>query len=105
MSAKKSIPLLVVCALLSFPGLARASDIDIQTDGARLRIGASSGINIESRGIATNHPNQWRSPIYHRRNLGLRNCNWENLNQRTRSSNFSSGVTRTYSSTSTMVCR
>ena len=102
MSAKKSIPLLIICVLL-LPGLARASDIDIQTDGAKLRIGASSGINID-RDIATNHPNRWRSPIYHRRNLGLRNCNWQRSNQRS-SSNFSSGVTQTYSSTSTMVCR
>jgi hypothetical protein len=107
MTPKKLISLLVVCALLSLPKVAKASDIDIQTDGNRVTVGADGGIKIESRGtFATNYPHQWRNPTYYRRSFGSRNCHWVRSNQRSQQTNRSgSGVTQTYSSLSTMVCR
>jgi len=106
MSALKSVSLLVISAILLLPVAARANDLDIQTDATRVTVGTDSGIKIEPRGIATNYPNQWRSPAYYRRNWGSRNCNWTRLNQGSyQTSSSGSGVAQTYSSTSTRVCR
>jgi len=106
MKALKPIALLVVSALLLLPMVARASDINIQTDAIRVTVDTERGIKIEPRGIATKYPNQGRSPADRYRNWGSRNCNWVHLNQRfSQTSSSSSGVSQTHSSTSTRVCR
>lgn len=106
MNNLKLISLLVVCTLISLPRVAKASDIDLQTDSTRVTVGADSGIKIEPRGVATSYPNQWRSPAYYRRNWGRKNCNSVRLNQRSyQTSSSGSGVAQTSSYTSTRVCR
>jgi len=49
MSIKQSISLLIVSALLVLPSsIARAGDIDVQTN-VRVTVGKDGGINIQSR--------------------------------------------------------
>ena len=59
MSSKKLISLLVVSAVLCAPVVARASDMALLPNRARVTIGADGGIQIESRGpVVTNSAHQ-----------------------------------------------
>ena len=123
MSIKKSISLLIVSALLVLPsGIAKAGNIDVQTNGVRVTVGKNGGINIQSRPSGVNIIPQHRvpSPSLRRQALPRLNrtskhntwikqttvCNGRSYtHQSTQTSGSGSRSSQTQSSTSTTVCR
>jgi hypothetical protein len=122
MSINKSISLLIVSALLVLPGqIAKAGNIDVQTDGVRVIVGKNGGINIQSQPSGVNVIPHYRVP-----GPSLRRQHWPKLNRSSKHNNWikqttvcnrrsysqqstqTSGgrrIAQSQSSTSTMVCR
>ncbi|MGF1479982.1 MAG: hypothetical protein ACFB4I_10890 [Cyanophyceae cyanobacterium] len=114
MLIKKSLPLLVIPALLTLPaGIARADNIDVQTGDQKVTIDRNNGIRIESgsREIIVPQRSPRSSHLSSRlRILGLPQlkkplrCQGRESHQDTHT-HHSGGVSRTQSSISTRVCQ
>ncbi len=120
MFAKPLISLLALSGFLALPiGIATAGEIDIQNNGTRVRIDRDGDIRINSTPTdkiyiphswsISDYPIQpnwtrpwkiWRLP----RNKDIR-CNRNTYSHTTRSHSFGSGSSRTYSSSTTIVCQ
>ncbi len=116
MSIKKSISLLIVSALLVLPsGIAKAGDIDVQTNSVRVTVGKNGGINIQSRPSGVNIIPQHRRQALPKLNRTSKHNTWikqttvcngrSYTHQSTQTSGSGSRSSQTQSSTSTTVCR
>ena len=77
MSIKKSISLLIVSALLVLPnGIAKAGDIDVQTNSVRVTVGKNGGINIQSRPSGINIIPQHRRQALPKLNRTSKHNTW-----------------------------
>jgi len=121
MITKQSILILVV-ALLTLPsGIARASDIDIQTDSVKLTVGSGGGTNIKLKPTGrTVTPHRLTGPFYYRQYWQFRNpqstnkvwtkrtakCSGSSYSQQsTQTKGGGKTIIQTHSSTSTSGCR